>query len=144
MKRIIQLLGYDNNFTSSMSLTSLFAFLILNIIAIIVYIKYLLGFSNSFITLLPAIKVLLNIDFLFVLILIFIYNASEKFFSLKTVFGIVIFISLGEALYLLMKDKPFAIIFFLGLYGIGISLFTTVIGLDTLIKITTKSAKAKS
>ena len=144
MKKIIQLLGNNNNFANSMSLTSLFAFLILNLIAVIVYVKYLLGFSNSFITLLPAIKVLLNIDFLFVLVLIFIYNASEKFFGLKTVFGIIILISLGEALYLLMKDKPFAIIFFLGLYGIGISLFTTVIGLDTLIKITAKSIKAKS
>ncbi|AOT68651.1 hypothetical protein [Geosporobacter ferrireducens] len=144
MKKTIQLLGNDNHFTKSIGLTSLFTFLILNILAIVVYIKYLLGFSNSFITLLPAIKILLNTDFLFVVVLIFIYNAAEKFFGMKTILAAIILISIGEALYLLMKDKPFAIIFLLGLYGIGISIFTSVIGLDAMIRIATKNIKVKS
>lgn len=144
MKKAIQLFGNSNHFTNSISLTSLFIFFLLNILAVTVYIKYLLGFSNRFITFLPAIKILLNIDFIFVVILIFVYNAAEKFFGLKTIFTAVILISVGKALQLLMADKPFVIIFLLGLYAIGISVFTSIIGLDVIIKITAKNTKAKS
>ncbi|SHJ31129.1 hypothetical protein SAMN02745975_01774 [Geosporobacter subterraneus DSM 17957] len=143
MKRILHMLGNDNYFVISLSVASLFAFLLLNVAAIVVYIRYLLGISSSFISLLPAVKILLNVDFIFVVVLIFIYNTIENFFGLKAVFAAITVISIVEALYLLMKDKPFAIISLLALYGFGVSIFTSFVGLDTMIRIANKSVKAK-
>lgn len=143
MKRILDMLGNDNYFAISLSLTSLFAFLLLNVAAIVLYIRYLFGISSSFISLLPAVKILLNVDLIFIIGLIFIYNTIEKFFSLKTGFAAITAISIVGALYLLMKDKAFTIIFLLALYGFGVSIFTSFVGLDTMIRIANKRVKAK-
>jgi hypothetical protein len=119
---------------SLIGLTGLLALVILNIAAFLEYSKYIFGVSNSFIVFLPAIKLLLNIDALVVTAIIFMYNAKEKVISPKLLFAGLLSLLTVIGAYMLAKDKPMALIAMLGLYGLGISVYATVIGFSSLGK----------
>lgn len=131
------------NFINYTGLTGLFAFSLLNLAALVEYIKYSLGISNHFIALLPAIKLLLNIDLLFIVALILIYNTIEKFLDLKLLFTIALLIGIVGTSYVLVKHKPIVLISALGLYGLGISLYASIAGFGILNPKNDLSPKAK-
>ncbi len=144
MRKFFQLLKNDHIPIYYIGLAGLFAFSILNLTAFIEYGKYFFGLSNHFVMILPSIKALLKIDFLFVVSLIFIYNYMENFISFKAASIGILCICMVGAIYYLAKTRPLAMISMLGLYGIGIFLFTSIIGLQTMLRITKKDSHKKA
>lgn len=133
MKKLFQLTPNSYTFINYIGLVGLTAFSLLNLATLVVYVKYALGVSNQFVLLLPAIKLLLNIDFLFIIALILIYNAIEKLFNFKLFLTGILLIGIVSFLYILIKNKPIVIITALGLYGLGISLYASIVGFGILI-----------
>ncbi|TCQ08114.1 hypothetical protein EDD79_1001203 [Serpentinicella alkaliphila] len=131
MRKFFQLDPNTFIFINYISLVGLLAFSLLNLAALVTYIKYTLGVSNQFIVLLPAIKLLLNIDFLFLVALILMYNAIEKFFDFKLVL-IGAMIGIVSILYILVNNKPIVMIATLGLYGLSIPLYAIIVGPNIL------------
>ncbi|MBB6215337.1 hypothetical protein HNQ80_001426 [Anaerosolibacter carboniphilus] len=144
MKKLFQLSTSSHVFINYIGLAGFSAFFLLNIAALVEYGKYALGISNRFVFFLPVIKLLLNIDLLFVVALIMIYNAIEKFLTPNLCFIVTLLIGIAGALYILVKGKPLAMISILGVYSIGISLFTSIIGFGSLIQIEKKKTRHKA
>jgi|GEM_PF-7010356 len=132
MKKLFQSFTKGQTFGNYIALAGLIAFFLLNFVGFMEYVKFQLGISNSFFAVLPAIRILLKIDFIFILTLILIYNSVEKFVkpilfligSLLIIFGII--------LHFLMKDMPMVIFGIIGLYGLGIFLYASIIGFGLL------------
>ncbi|MFT9496076.1 hypothetical protein [Anaerosolibacter sp.] len=144
MRKLFQLSTNSHVFVNYMGFAGLSAFFLLNIAGLMEYGKYALGLSNRFIFFLPGIKLLLNIDLLFIVALILMYNAVEKFLNPKLFLIGILLIGIVGTVCILAKDKTMAMIGILGLYGIGISLFASIIGFSALIKIGKKKPTHKS
>lgn len=108
-------------------------FMILNLIVIIEFFKYKAGISSFFIESLPLIKILLNIDFLFTLVLLVIYCKLEGFINFGTIYIALLILCLAWGLYNLSIGKPLPMIIMLGIYAIGIAVFTWIIGLGAVL-----------
>lgn len=134
MKKMNEWISGDHVLVRCTSYLGFCSFLMLNLLALIEYIKFKAGISNVFIECLPSVKILLNIDFLFCLGLFLIYNKLEGFFKLRTLLIVLILIFLAWGLYKLTNQKPLTIIMALGLYAVGIAIFTWVIGLGAIFK----------
>lgn len=143
MKKLLKLKPSNYTVISYIGLAGLSAFFILNIAALVEYTKYTLGVSNYFIILLPAIKLLLNIDFLFVVALILIYNSIDKFLDFKFFLIGAALLGVISVVYALVNNKPMLIIAALGLYGLGIFLYTSILGFTLFIPKSDPKSKVK-
>ena len=133
MKKLFQLFTKGQTYANYIALAGLFAFILLNLAGFIEYAKYLLGMSNNFYNVLPAFRLLLKIDFLFIAALILMYNAVEKFVKpILLLVGILLTI-LTSILYFIVKDMPMVIFGIIGLYGLGIFLYASIIGFGLLL-----------
>lgn len=134
MKKLLQIITNHSSLMGFIGLTGILALSLLNIAAFLEYSKYILGLSNRFIVLLPAIKMLLNIDILFIVAIILMYNSLEKVFNPKILLVGVLGLVTAIGLYTTAKDKPMTLILMLGLYGIGISIYASIVGFSLLSK----------
>ncbi|SNS91659.1 hypothetical protein SAMN05446037_102737 [Anaerovirgula multivorans] len=132
MRKPFQIAPTTFIFINYIGLVGLFAFSLLNLAALAEYVKYTYGVSNHFIVLLPAIKLLLNIDLLFIAALILIYNAIEKILDFKLFFTGALLIGVVSTTYFLIQHKPIVIIATLGLYGLAIPLYAVIVGPNIL------------
>ncbi len=133
MKKPFQLLANGHSFANYTALAGLFAFFLLNLAGFLEYAKYLLGISNHFFDVLPAISLLLKIDFLFILTLILMYSAIEKVVKpILFLIGILLAI-VTSILHFLVKDMPLVIFGIIGLYGLGVFLYASIIGFGLLL-----------
>ncbi|SCY07237.1 hypothetical protein [Alkaliphilus peptidifermentans] len=139
MQKIIKFLNKDDISIRGACIVGLCGFFLLNMFAVFEYGKYFFGLDNIFLEVIPAIRILAKIDFLFVLLIILILNKKEGYFSFKELLSIVMLFSTGGVLYYLIKEKPLTIIILLGLYGIGISIFACIVGLGAVFPISLPS-----
>lgn len=133
MKKLSQLSTNSNAFINYIGLIGVSAFFLLNLAALLEYGKYTLGITNHFIDLLPAIKLIFKIDFIFMVVLIFLYNAVEKVFNPKILYIGIPLVGIFSTIYMLVKNKPLVIIAAIGLYGLGIYIYTSILGFALLI-----------
>lgn len=144
MKRLTNIFKRNSIILISIAVLGVLSLLSLNIFALFEYIKYAFSISNRFIAILPAIKVLLNVDFLFIFTLLFVYNTAEKVIPFNTMLILLTILGFSLKTSNLIKDKSAVIILLLGIYSTVMILFSAIIGFGLIVNIISKDVNKRT